>query len=228
MTIGYRPKGESGPAYHPDRDYAYTTPTLMKLAVERLDSTTLPEEVTAWKKENNVTDAEIIAVVDALARAQRDFINAADPVSSLEQALNRRDFYDVRYPVRQFLFAAIGEVFCAAWFKAVREVTRVAEHSPAEPAMADFMSAVALFVKREGCPALDADATIAQLQLANDVLQTRLRATYEQWQKATALLEAQATKPEVPQPAAKKSWLVALLSLLKLATTNNRDFSRKQ
>jgi len=227
MAIGYRPKGESGPAYHPDRDYAYTTPTIMKLAIERMDSAALPEEVAEWKKTNAITEAETIAVVEALARAQRDFVNAADPVSSFEHALRRRDFYDVRYPVRQFLFASIGEVFCAAWFHAVREVTRVAEHSPAAPAMADFMAAVSVFASRAGQPAPPVDATVAQLQLTNDVLQSRLRATYDQLQKVTALLAEQADKKEIPQPATKKSWLSEFFSVLKLARTTNLDFSRK-
>ena len=221
MTIGYRPKGESGPAYHPDRDYAYTTPTLMKLAIERMDSASLPEEVADWKKANAITEAETIAVVDALARAQRDFVNAADPVSSFEHALARRDFYDVRYPVRQFLFASIGEVFCAAWFKAVREVTRVAEPSPAAPAMADFMAAVKVFVTRSGQPVPPTDATVAQLQLMNDVLQARLQITYEQLQKATALLAEQTAKQETPKEEHKKSWLSELFSVFELARTPN-------
>ena len=109
MNIGFRPKGESGPLYHPDRDYAYITPTLMRIAVERLDGKDLSDEAKAWKEEHKITEEEIAAVVEAIARAQRDFVNGGDPVDTLEQSLSRRDFYAVRYPVRQFLFANIGE-----------------------------------------------------------------------------------------------------------------------
>ena len=37
-NIGYRPKGDSGPLYNPERDYAYITPTLMRQAIEKLDA----------------------------------------------------------------------------------------------------------------------------------------------------------------------------------------------
>lgn len=204
MTIGYRPKGESGPAYHPDRDYAYVTPTLMRAAVERLDDGALSEEALSWKKANDITEDDITAVVEALARAQRDFINAADPVSSIEQALNRRDFYDVRYPVRQFLFAAIGEVFCAAWFTAVREVTRVNEDSPAAPGMAEFTAAVRSFVgaNRTTTPA---NTAAADLQLRNDVLQSRLNTVYLRLQELERQLAAANKPQETPPPTREKS-----------------------
>jgi hypothetical protein len=201
MTIGYRPKGEAGPAYHPDRDYAYITPTLMRAAVERLDDAVLSEEARDWKKANNITDEEINAVVDALARAQRDFVNAADSVSSIEQALARRDFYDVRYPVRQFLFATIGEVFCAAWFTAVREVSCVNEPTPAAPGMADFMAAVRSFVgvTRASVPA---EVALADLKLRNDVLQSRFNTVYARMLE----LEVAVAAPPAPAPEKPAGW----------------------
>jgi hypothetical protein len=199
MTIGYRPKGEAGPAYHPDRDYAYITPTLMKAAVERLDDAVLSEEAREWKKANNVTEEDINAVVEALARAQRDFVNAADSVRSIEQALARRDFYEVRYPVRQFLFATIGEVFCAAWFTAVREVSCVNEETPAAPGMADFMAAVRSFVgvTRSSVPA---EVALADLKLRNDVLQSRLNTVYAR------MLELEVEAVQAPTPEKPASW----------------------
>lgn len=204
MSIGYRPKGENGPAYHPDRDYAYVTPTLMAAAVASMEAGDLPLEVKAWKEENHITDEELGVVAEALARAQRDFINAADPVASLDQALNRRDFLDVRYPVRQFLFAAIGQAFCAAWFTAVREVSRVNEESPAAPGIADFIATVQGFFGHKAAPAAK-DLTIAHLQLKNDVLQSRLKTMYteyialqEQLKKAQQP-DKPDTKPVAPQ-----------------------------
>lgn len=201
MTIGYRPKGEAGAAYHPDRDYAYITPTLMRAAVERLENSALSAEARDWKKENNVTEEDITEVVAALARAQSDFVNGADPVSSIEQALARRDFYDVRYPVRQFLFATIGEVFCAAWFTAVREVSCVNEDTPAAPGMADFMAAARSFVgvTRSSVPA---EVALAGLKLRNDVLQSRLNTVYARILE----LESAAAKPAIaPVPALEQS-----------------------
>lgn len=202
MAIGYRPKGESGPAYHPDRDYAYVTPTLMAAAIASLESKDLPPDAQEWKTQNTITEEEIAAAATALARAQRDFVNAADPVSSLEQALNRRDFTDVRYPVRQFLFAAIGQTFCAAWFTAVREVSRVNEVSPAAAGMADFAAVVRSFVGVTQTP--DAkNREIAQLQFKNDVLQSRLQTLYAEYcaiQKTLAEIEARKTDTAPPEP----------------------------
>jgi hypothetical protein len=201
MAIGYRPKGESGPAYHPDRDYAYVTPTLMAAAIASLESKDLPPDVQEWKTQNQITDEEIAVAASALARAQRDFVNAADPVSSLEHALNRRDFTDTRYPVRQFLFSAIGQTFCAAWFTAVREVSRVNEDSPSAAGIADFISAVRSFVGVAQTP--DAkNREIAQLQLKNDVLQSRLNTLYAEYRAVQEALAA-AQKP-APEPALPK------------------------
>jgi hypothetical protein len=212
MSIGYRPKGENGPAYHPDRDYAYVTPTLMAAAIASMEAGDMPLEVKAWKEENQITSDELGAVAEALARAQRDFINAADPVTSLEQALNRRDFLDVRYPVRQFLFAAIGQAFCAAWFTAVREVSRVNDESPAAPGIADFIATAQSFFGRKSTPAAK-DLTIAHLQLKNDVLQSRLRTLYTEYLALQEQLKKaqQPDKPDLKPDTPQNTWWQALM-----------------
>jgi hypothetical protein len=218
MSIGYRPKGESGPVYHPARDYAYVTPTLMAAAIASMESKNTSEEVQAWKLETGITDDEIGLAAEALARAQRDFVNASDPVTSFEQALNRRDFTDIRYPVRQFLFAAIGQAFCAAWFTAVREVSRVNEESPAAPGMADFTATVQGFFGYKSTPEAK-QLTIANLQLKNDVLQSRMRTLYAEYQVLQEkLAEAQKKmQPTVPELAKNtKSILDIVLSVLSL------------
>jgi hypothetical protein len=180
MTIGYRPKGESGPAYHPERDLAYITPTLMASAISNMEADDMPIDVKNWKKDNNITADEINEAATALARAQRDFVNAADPVRTFEQALNRRDFSDIRYPVRQFLFATIGHTICAAWFTAVREVSRVNEESPAATGLSDFLAAVKTFAGSK-YESDNLQQKIAQLQLKNDVLQARLNTIYAEY-----------------------------------------------
>lgn len=171
MTIGFKPKGENGPPYHPERDYAYITPTLMRTAIERMDADDLSSDVKEWKEQNSITAGEIAAVAEALGRAQRDFVRATDPVTSFEQALNRRDFYESRLSVRQLLFAAIGEVFCAAWFVAVRDVSKLGEPSLAEKETAEFTAAVHKFVTKAVPGTYKPDAAV--LQLRNDVLETR-------------------------------------------------------
>lgn len=168
--IGYRPHGSDGPLYNPERDYAYVTPTLMRQAIEYMES----PETARWREQQSISAQEIVAVTDALAKAQRDFINSADPVKTFEQALDRHGFYDARLPVRQLLFAAIGEVFCAAWFVGVREVSVVGEESPAQVDMARFAAAVREFSVRSGHPLYSADYLAELLQLRNDVLQTRI------------------------------------------------------
>lgn len=208
MSIGYRPKGGDGPLYHPDRDYAYITPTLMRTAIERLDAQDLPEELKQWKQEHKITEAEIVAAAEALARAQRDFVNAADPVASFEQALLRRDFYDLRLPVRQFLFATLGEVFCAAWFVAVRDVSKVGTGSAAESEMTEFAVAVHKFATNvlpgKNC------ADLQTLQLRNDLLQTRFNLLLEAHNKLKQELHKAVTPAPNPIPLPPPSTWVKL------------------
>lgn len=179
-SIGYRQKGDNGPMYNPERDYAYITPTLMTRAIENMDVGSLPVEALDWYAKNNITNDDVNKIAEALAVAQRDFVNAADPVSSFEQALARRNFVEFSYPLRQVLFAAIGEVCCAAWFLAVREVSVVGEESPAQANMARFSSTVKEFAVRHGAPTYDADFAADHLRMHNDVLQTRLNLLYKE------------------------------------------------
>lgn len=201
-AIGYRQKGDSGPLYNPERDYAYITPTLMTRAIENLDVAALSPEAAEWYKAHNIKDADVVKIAGALAEAQRDFVNAADPVSNFEQALARRNFVEFSYALRQALFAAIGEVCCAAWFLAVREVSVVGEESPAQANMARFVSAVKVFAGRAGAPTYDADFAADHLRMRNDVLQTRLQFLYKELEAAREKLAA-AQKSVTPEPAAR-------------------------
>lgn len=168
--IGYRPHGSDGPLYNPERDYAYITPTLMRQAIEHMEA----DQTAAWREQHSISSQEICDIVDALAKAQRDFVNGADPVKTFEQALDRHGFYNFRPPVRHLLFASIGEVFCAAWFLGVREVSIIGEESPAQHDMARFTAAVREFASRAGHPLYNHDYLAELLQLRNDVLQTRI------------------------------------------------------
>lgn len=199
MTIGYKNRGDNGPLYHPERDYAYITPTLMKQAIENLEAP-LAADAKKWKDDNDITEAEVVAAAEALADAQRDFVNAADPVTSLEQALNRRGWMTLRYPVRQYVLATIGEVILGAWFKAVREVSQVGEHSPAENEMCRFSSAVREFVARTGAPTIDPTSIADTVLFRMDVLQARLNTTHAAWQQAKQAqheAEMKATRLEI-------------------------------
>lgn len=193
MTIGYKEKGSPGPLYHPERDFAYITPTLMKQAIENLEAP-VQMELKQWKENNEISEAEIVAAANALADAQRDFVNGADPVSSLEQALNRRDWFAVRLSVRLYLLATIGEVIVGAWFKAVREVTEVGEESPAQNEMCRFAATVREFTARVGAPTIDVNVTAQNLLFQNDLLQARLALLNEerrQWRDRAISAEAQ-------------------------------------
>jgi hypothetical protein len=172
--ISYRRKGDTGPLYNPERDYAYITPTLMRVAIEYLEVNE-PKEKVEWRTKEQISSEEINAAVIALASAQRDFVNAADPVKTFAQALTRHDFYSCRYPVRQFLFAAIGEIFCAAWFTAVREVSAVGEESPAQTDMARFCATVREFVNREKGVTHDASFMVEHMRMYQDVLQAQIQ-----------------------------------------------------
>lgn len=174
-TIGYKQKGTNGPLYNPERDYAYITPSLMVRAIENLDISAVSPQMQVWYEKNNITQSEIVAISGALAAAQKDFVNGSDPVKSFEEALSRHNFPSFRLPVRQVLFAAIGEVFCAAWFLAVREVSILGAASPAQNDMARFASTVCEFAKRHGAPQYNAEFLAEHLRMDNDVLKTRLQ-----------------------------------------------------
>ena len=176
--INYRKKDDTGPLYNPERDYAYITPTLMRIAVENLH--TPSAAANAIILENNITAEELSAATIALAQAQRDFINAADPVSSLEQALQRHEFYKARPCVQTVVLASIGESAVAAWFLAVREVSYVGEESPAATDMARFTAVVREFASRCKQPWYDATYLSEQLDLANDALRARVIEMVEQ------------------------------------------------
>ena len=166
--------------YNPERDYAYITPTLMTSAIENMDVGALSVETLDWYAKHNITNDDVNKIAEALALAQRDFVNATDPVTSFEQALARRNFVEFSYPLRQVLFAAVGEVCCAAWFLAVREVSVVGEESPAQSNMARFVSTVKEFAARHGAPTYDADFAADHLRMRNDVLQARLNVLYKE------------------------------------------------
>lgn len=175
MTVtGFRPQGSNGHKYNPERDFAYITGTLLKAAIENLDSKALRPDQAVWYSDNYVTESEVVAAVDALSKAQREFVKAYDPVSSFEAALGRHGFFDARYIVRQFLFAAIGEIMCGAWFTAVREVSNVGCDSPAQNDMARFSAATRDFCRRHGALTLDDNNTLDVLRFENDVLKTRV------------------------------------------------------
>lgn len=179
MSIGYRPQGAAGPMYNPERDFAYITPTLMKQAIENMSAPPNPE-FEDWKKANNVTENEIILAAEALAAAQRDFVSTADPVDSLHQALQRRDYFALPLSVRLFLQAMIGEVMMGAWFKAVREVSMKGEESPAQNEMCRFTAAVREFSAARGAPVINANSTAETVLARQDVLLGRYEALRSQ------------------------------------------------
>lgn len=213
--IGYRRKGDSGPLYNPERDYAYITPTLMRQAIEKLDANDDVDR-SRWRAEQNITEEEIVAVSAALAEAQRDFVNAADPVSNFDAALNRHGFFNFRYCVRQYLWSAIGEVLCAAWFLAVREVSIVGQESPAQTDMARFAAAVREFSNSRKSPTYDANFMAEHLRMLNDVLVSRekeLLVAYKNKLDELAVLRAEHKKlqEEIQRLKTKPKGLLASL-----------------
>lgn len=197
-NIGYRKKGEAGPLYHPDRDYAYITPELMCGAVDRFAAAleNFPEEQ-GWCAEHNISVKDLAQVTAAFAQVQKDFVNAAEPVASFDAALMRHGFKAFRLPVRQFFFSTLGFIFCAAWFKAVRDVSIVGEESPAQEAMASFSASARAFANQCGVrdlPNIDADV----LWMQRDVLVKQvndLQAENTQLHEALAALTAAQKKP---------------------------------
>ncbi len=212
--IGYRRKGDMTPLYHPERDYAYITPTLMRIAIEALDSKE-PAEKVKWRLDNDITQQAVAQIAETLARSQSDFVNAADPVSGFEAALERHGFFEFNYATRQFLFASIGEVLCAAWFLAVREVSTVGEESPAAVEMARFTAAVRSFVSNAGLPVYDINYVAEYRAMQAKTLQTRIAMLEQEVAKHKENCQRLAYENAKLQPAAKKSWLCRLVGFFR-------------
>ena len=232
-SIGYRQKGQDGALYNPERDFAYITPTLMTRAVSNMECAfDSSEEVRTWCSAAGIDKSDMAKVAESLALAQRDFVNAADPVTSFEQALRRRNFFDFSYALRQYLFAAIGETICAAWFVAVREVSTVGEESPAQNNMARFSAVVNDFVARNSCPVADVSNLAENLRYRNDVLQTRLNVVYNELQAVKEKLAAAESSGqlidinrrdiELVQPSSLTCWLRRTLKKLFTAPEKNK------
>lgn len=207
-NIGYRKKGDNGPLYHPDRDYAYITPELMCGAIDRFVAVfeQFPEEY-GWCAEQKITKEELARAALVFARAQKDFINAVDPVNSFDEALARYGFKAIRFPVRQFLFATFGFVFCAAWFKAVRDVSIIGEESPAQDGMASFVAAARKFAQQHNVPDIpNIDAEILWMQ--RDVL---LQQVADLQAENNHLREYAATLTAPPPPST--TWLQRITAL---------------
>lgn len=228
MTIGFKQRGDNGPLYHPERDFAYITPTLMKQAIENMSAPPNPE-VEEWKKANEITEAEIVAAAEALADAQHDFVNAADPVDSLHMALHRRKYFSLRLPVRLLLEAAVGEVMLGAWFKAVREVTQVGEESPAQNEMCRFSAAVREFAAAQGAPVINPNNTAETLLAQNAVLRARYIELRDECKTAQKLLtETRAAFRAASQQleARKRPWWKRLWDSTRRTTDTGPDGGR--
>lgn len=200
MTIGYKLPGSAGPLYHPERDFAYITPTLMRQAIDNMSEPVNPE-IETWKEQQGITEADVILAAEALADAQKDFVSLADPVSSLHQALHRRKYFSLPVSVRLLLQAMVGEVMIGAWFLAVREVSIKGEESPAQNEMCRFSAAVREFSAAHKDALKPNPVSIAETVTAqNDVLRGRIEAMRDEFKILQAKLyeaESKATKMEI-------------------------------
>lgn len=204
--IGYRRKGDQTPLYNPERDYAYITPTLMRMAIEILDARE-PQERVKFRLDNGITQGVVAKIAETLALAQSDFVNAADPVKSLEAALERHGFFNFNYPTRQYLFSAIGEVFCAAWFTAVREVSTVDQDSPVAVDMARFTAAVREFATKSELPTYDINYVAEYRAMQMKTLKAQLEYAMQEIEKHKTECHrlAHELQAAVNKPAAKLS-----------------------
>lgn len=207
--VGFRPKGESAPMYHPERDFAYITPTLMRIAIESLDNKNdlLREK---WRVEHNVNQALVAKAVESLARAQADFVNATDPPRNFKAALERHGFFNFNFDVQQYVLAAVGEVVCAAWFFAVREVSIVGQQSPAAVDMARFTAAVREFCANNNSPIYDANYVAEYRAMENRDIKTKLALAEKQLEELRAENRALKTQPQKTSGFSVMGWLRSL------------------
>jgi hypothetical protein len=140
-TTGVRPKGSTGPMYHPERDLAYITPTLMAQAMSTLVIEKMRPELQEFAADHNVTQEDLNRAVVAFAEAQQLYVSLANPIDSAHQALEAKMFFHETLATRLLITAAIGEAITGAWFVSVRDVTRVDQDSPAITQMAEMLEA---------------------------------------------------------------------------------------
>lgn len=126
MSIGFRPKGGDGPNYSPQRDLAYITPTILAKAMDALDESCWTAKQRDYFDSVGLTGAAIGEAIDKLAESQRFFVEAVD-VQDHVAALKAAGFVDCDPRAQDVVMAAIGNAVTAAWFHAVREVTRMGE-----------------------------------------------------------------------------------------------------
>jgi hypothetical protein len=214
--IGYRRKGDSTPLYNPERDYAHITPTLMRIAIETLDAQEPPERV-RWRLDNNISQGMVAKIAESLAMAQSDFVNAADPVKNFEDALERHGFFQFDYATRQYLFSAIGEVVCAAWFMAVREVTFVGQEPAAAVDMARFTAAVRSFVSNAGLPTYDINYVAEYRAMQMKTLKAQLESATQEIEKYKSECRriADTLQTVNSQPAVKPSLFSRVLAFFR-------------
>lgn len=140
-TVGMRPKGSDGPKYHPERDLAYITPTLMAQAMSTLVIDRMRPELQEFAADHNVTQEDLNWAVVQFAEAQQLYVSLATPVESAHEALSNKQFFNASLATRLLITAAIGEAVTGAWFVSVRDVTRVDQDSPAITQMAEMLQA---------------------------------------------------------------------------------------
>lgn len=127
MTSQYRPAGSTGPMYSPERDLAYLGPTVLLAGIESLDQTRLSKEMESFLLNDlGLTHGEIAAAISAYAESQRYFIGVPDVITT-SQALQAGGFTRLPLTAQQVVLAAIGGAVTGAWFKAVRDTTKVGE-----------------------------------------------------------------------------------------------------
>lgn len=140
-ATGIRPKGSDGPMYHPERDLAYITPTLMANAIGTLVLDSMRPELQAFAKSSCISQESLNTAVESFAKAQQLYVSTTDRVESAKEALEMTGFYQLPLSLRMLLMAALGETVAGAWFVAVRDVTRTDQDSPAITQMAEMLAA---------------------------------------------------------------------------------------
>lgn len=172
--LGYRPRGTDGPLYSPQRDLAYFTPEALRGAIEKfmLHLSAFPDDQ-KWCQQLEISKEDVLAAFATISAAQKNFINALEPVKSLEEALDRHGFYSFPVEVRQYVYSLIGSMFFSAWFHSVRAVSFVGVSSPAESTMAGFSATVRSFAVGTAVDTAP-DTKLEHLEFENNLLQTQL------------------------------------------------------
>jgi len=188
MAQQFRPRGEQGPMYAPQRDLAHIGPSIIQTAVSAFDEERQTPELKQTLASLQLTTQDICEAVAKFVEAQRLFVYAPQ-VRNINDAFAETGWDAVRPELRVLIYNQLGVVLTGAWFWCVREVTIVGEATPAAQQVAAMLSVGREIGRRGGytdVPPVPTETEVLLLQHQNAALTARVAQLLETIEKLRA------------------------------------------